>query len=250
MRGGLDQICGCFPVGRHYPGIAEELARIAVVIEGLAMEFDAKVPWQDLPIVLIDTETTGLDPENDRVIEIGLVCFVRGEITLTRNWLVNPGIPVSEESRAIHGITEAELATAPPFAAIALEVVETLRGRVPVAYNAEFDRAFVRREVQRTLPSLRDLPPALREDVSWIDPLVWAREIDKYEESRKLAAVAERLGVKVERSHRAAEDAEVAGRVLFALRENLPATYGELIRLQNQYASRQEVDQALRYPKR
>lgn len=57
MRGSTEG-CGCFPTGRHYPAIAHLLrTRVA----GLAEEIDAMSPWVDLPVVMIDVETTGRD---------------------------------------------------------------------------------------------------------------------------------------------------------------------------------------------
>jgi DNA polymerase-3 subunit epsilon len=84
--------------------------------------------------------------------------------------------------------------------------------------------------------------PALRPEVIWVDPLVWVRELHKYEKSRKLSDVCARLGIALEQAHRAAGDAEATGRVLLSLASQMPRTYGELIRLQGQYAARQDVD--------
>lgn len=243
MRGGHHVVCGCFPTGRHYPGIAERIARIVERIEGLWEEHDAAAAWLEARFAVIDFETTGLDPANDRILEIGIVCFEGGELRDRHNFLVNPGIPVPEEARAVHGITDEELASAPRFDELAPRVCDLLDGHLPVAYNADFDRAFLRAEVGRVRHLLPEtLPPAMRDDVLWIDPLVWVREIHKYEKSKKLADACERLGIPLERAHRAAGDAEAAGRVLLALAADMPRSYGELIRIQTRYAAHQDVE--------
>lgn len=235
--------CGCFPTGRHYPGIAEILARAAGPVVGLAAEYDGYADWRSIPLAVLDFETTGLDPERDRVIEIGIAVFENGVCSEIRNWLVYPGMPVPEESRAVHGITDEELQHAPRFEGVVHEVLATLQGKIPVAYNAEFDRRFLRAELLRTgHPSDAASPPAARSDVSWVDPLVWVRELDKYESSQKLTEVCARYSVALERAHRAAGDAEAAGKVLLALAPRMPKTYGELVRIQQQYAARQDVD--------
>jgi DNA polymerase-3 subunit epsilon len=240
---GHEEVCGCFPTGRHYPGLAERIASAFVVVKGLAEEYEAAASWSTSRLVVIDFETTGLEPESDRVIEVGLVCFDGGEMTARRHWLINPGIPVPAEAREVHGIGDEELASAPRFEAVFGEIVELVRGRVPVAYNAEFDRRFFHAEAKRLGGESRgDSPPALRGDVVWVDPLVWVRELHKYEKSRKLSDVCARLGIALEQAHRAAGDAEATGRVLLALATQMPRTYGELIRLQGQYAARQDVD--------
>ena len=53
------------------------------------------------------------------MIEVGVACFSAGQLTLLKNWLVNPGIPIPEESRAVHNIRDEELQGAPTFAEVA-----------------------------------------------------------------------------------------------------------------------------------
>jgi hypothetical protein len=74
MRGGAEG-SGCFPTGRHYPGIAHLLR---VVAAGLAEEFPTETSLDELRLVVIDTETTGLDAEVDRVVEVACVVYHRG----------------------------------------------------------------------------------------------------------------------------------------------------------------------------
>ena len=50
MRGANVDVCGCFPTGRHYPGIAELLAASFGAVEGLWPAFDAAVAWRDIPL--------------------------------------------------------------------------------------------------------------------------------------------------------------------------------------------------------
>jgi DNA polymerase III subunit epsilon len=244
MRGGVLDVCGCFPTGRHYPGIADRLLRALSHVAGLSSEFEARTRWADTRLAIIDFETTGLSPENDRVLEIGVACFSSGQLTLLKNWLVNPGIPIPDEARAIHNISDDDLKDAPSFAAVARELAEVLRGHIPVAYNAGFDRAFLHAELRRLDAdgARADLPPAFLEEVVWIDPLVWVRELYSDDKSRKLADITARLGIALDNAHRAASDAEAAGRVLLALAERLPTYYAEVINLQAQYAARQDLD--------
>jgi DNA polymerase-3 subunit epsilon len=223
--------CGCFPTGRHYPGIAH-LVRVRAV--GVATEFDAADAWLDCPIAFLDVETTGTDPVHDRLIEIGVVIGRRGEIVARHNWLVNPGRPISKESTAVHGITDADVADKPAFAAVATEVLEVLAGAIPAAYNASFDRSFLLAELERAAIRPSTPPPGVRREVDWIDPLTFARELYKHEDSRALGDMAARLGVSLERAHRATDDAEAALLVLYALARDarVPRAYGGLIQEQ------------------
>jgi len=244
VRGRTD-VCGCFPTGRHYPGIADLIADAIQNVEGLCHEFEPGASWEDIPITVIDFETTGRDSETDRVIEIGLVTFEKGDVSSRESWLVNPGIPIPEESRAVHGITDEELEGAPDFATVLPKLLDVLRGKLPAAYNASFDRGFLLAEIGRASTkglTAGDMPPAAREDVIWVDPLVWAREILKELKSRRLGDVAKHLGIPLEQAHRAAGDAEATGRILLNLAPQLPRVYGELVRLQKRYAAFQEAE--------
>ena len=69
MRASLDDVCGCFPTGRHYPGIAERIARTIAKVVGLSRRFEPAANWVEQRLCVIDFETTGLTPETDRVIE-------------------------------------------------------------------------------------------------------------------------------------------------------------------------------------
>ena len=63
--------------------------------------------------IALDTETTGLDPEKDRIVELGAVLFEKGIPTNTFRSYVNPGIEISEEVSAINHISNELLQTAP-----------------------------------------------------------------------------------------------------------------------------------------
>lgn len=100
--------------------------------------------------IVFDTETTGLDPANDRVIEIGCVELVN-HIPNGRVFhrFVNPGRPMSVGAFDVHGLSDEFLKDKPPFAAIADEFAEFIDGAVLIAHNAEFDVAFVNAEFAR-----------------------------------------------------------------------------------------------------
>jgi len=236
--------CGCFPTGRHYAGIAH-LIRIAAI--GVVEGFDGETSWVDLPIALIDIEATGLDGNVDRIIEIGIVFGQKGEVTGRRSWLINPGCSISEEARAVHGISDEMVADKPPFAAIAAEVAAALRGVVPAAYNATFDRLFIQSELERAGYQREQLPASLAANVEWIDPLVWARELHELEKGKSLVEVSARLGITLETAHRATDDAEAALRVLYAFAKDIrvPKSYAglaqeqrRLLRLQDEERNR------------
>jgi DNA polymerase III subunit epsilon len=120
--------------------------------------------------VVLDTETTGLDPAGgDRLIEIGCVeLFNRIPTGRTFHCYVNPACPVSPEAVAVHGLDEAFLADKPVFEAIAEGFLGFIGDSVLVAHNAAFDRGFINMEFTRA-----GHPPLPEE--RFIDTLLIAR---------------------------------------------------------------------------
>jgi DNA polymerase-3 subunit epsilon len=244
MRAASLEACGCFPTGRHYPGIAHLLR---AVTRGLAEEFAADAAWVELPIALIDVETTGTDAAVDRVVEVGIAIARGGEIVERRNWLVNPGRPIPKEASDVHKITDEDVKDAPPFDTVAEEIAGLLSGCVPAAYNAAFDRAFLGAEIARSSTAASAPAPAFRRSVEWVDPLVWARELQQGERSRALGEVAARLGISLENAHRASDDADAALRVMLALGRDVrvPRTYASLVQEQRRLGMAQADERRL-----
>ncbi|MFO0745592.1 MAG: 3'-5' exonuclease [Myxococcota bacterium] len=160
-----------------------------------------------------------------------------GQVVDRYSSLVNPEQAVPDETIKITGIDPTLIPLAPRFADIADEVHRRLGERVFVAYNLAFDRAFLTEELGRTG---RELPTR-----TFVDPLVFVREIHKNEGSKRLTAVAERLGITLSNAHRAADDAEAAGLVLYALLQRLPERLGDLLLLQQQWEAQQRNDMAM-----
>jgi exodeoxyribonuclease X len=92
-----------------------------------------------VPMVL-DFETTGINPEKDRAVEIATVIPVGRKIVKTTS-LINPGIPIPPEASAIHHLIDADVVNARPWAEVKA-VIDIPSFDVFVAHNAEFDMAF------------------------------------------------------------------------------------------------------------
>ena len=101
--------------------------------------------------VVIDTETTGLDPHaGHRIVEIA--CLELAHHVPTGRKLhryVNPERDIPADALAVHGLTAEFLAGHPPFAAIADEVIAFIGGDRVVIHNADFDLAFINAELAR-----------------------------------------------------------------------------------------------------
>ena len=100
--------------------------------------------------IVLDTETTGLDPVNgDRLVEIGAIEIVN-QITTGAYFhvLMNPGREVPEDAFRIHGHSTASLRDKPPFSGIADEFLAFLGEDRLIIHNAEFDLRFINWELQ------------------------------------------------------------------------------------------------------
>ncbi len=193
--------------------------------------------WQDLPLAVLDVETTGLDANEDRVTEVAIIRFENGEVVETYGKLVNPGMPIPEESTRITGISDDDVKDAPSFAEIADEVHSRLQGVGIVAYNLSFDRGFLRNELERCDLSWPDEAPTF-------DPLIFARQFFKDKRRKNLGAICELLGIELKEAHRATNDATVTGHVLYAFADRLPEDLDELMMLQAQWEKIQAQEMA------
>lgn len=112
----------------------------------------------EVPLAVVDVETTGLHPNGDRIVEIAVARVEPGgKPRIVLDTLVNPGRRVS--ATEIHGITDRDVRDAPTFDEVAPQVASTLEGAVFAAYNVYFDAKFVGTELQRA--GFDEFPPYL-----------------------------------------------------------------------------------------
>ena len=171
----------------------------------------------ELPAVALDTETTGLDPNNDRVISIGAVRLHGARLyrSQTLNMLVNPGRSIPNRTIAIHGISNAMVSDAPSFDQIADRVLDYADGLVLVGHRIDFDVAILRSETQRCG---RDWRPAGSLDVMLL-------YVGLFPDRRalRLDDIAAALDVPVIGRHSALGDALTTGEVFVRLIDALSA---------------------------
>ena len=96
--------------------------------------------WISENAIIIDTETTGLG-DTDEIIEISAI-DCNGNLLIDQ--LVKPTVPIIQEAQAVHGISQADLASAPEFRHLMPALCRLLRNRQVVTYNAEFDLRMMR----------------------------------------------------------------------------------------------------------
>jgi DNA polymerase-3 subunit epsilon len=176
----------------------------------------AKPPLRTKPVVFVDTETTGLDPKKNEILEIAIVAL-DGSVLL--NTKVKPVNLETAHPKAleVNGYNDADWADAPTFAEIKDQVIEHLDHRVFVGQNPQFDRNFIVEALDRV-----GVEKAYRKvDYHTIDTitLAWEHLVPCGIERLNLDAICEFLGVPLDRENRhgALADAQAARTVYLML---------------------------------
>jgi DNA polymerase-3 subunit epsilon len=149
--------------------------------------------------VFVDLETTGATATADRITEIGIVEVSEAGVT---EWssLVNPETRISEFIERLTGISNAMVATAPTFDALADEVMARLQGRLFVAHNARFDYGFLKNEFKRVGRDFR---------ATVLCTVKLSRKLYPQHHRHNLDALIERHGLRSADRHRALGDARL-----------------------------------------
>ena len=166
--------------------------------------------------VVLDTETTGLEPEaGHRIIEIGCVELVNRRSTQQSfHRYVNPGRSVDLGALEVHGIDDEFLATQPPFQDIAEEFLDFVSGAELVIHNADFDVAFINGELGRLELTTGDIAQCCE----ILDTLALARRLHPGQRN-SLDALAKRYQVDNSKRelHGALLDAQILAEVYLAM---------------------------------
>ena len=171
-------------------------------------------PLARLAYTVFDTETTGLEPSaGDEIIQIGAVRIVNSRLLRHENidQIIDPRRPLRPEGIPIHGITEEMVRGQPTIASILPQFHGFCEGTVLVAHNAAFDMRFL--QLKEDKLGIRFTQPVL-------DTLLLSAVIHPNQESHKLEAIAERLGITIIGRHTALGDAIVTAEVFLRM---LPA---------------------------
>ena len=171
----------------------------------------ARLPLNSLDVIAFDLETTGLDTDRARVIEIGAVRIRLGQVRCAESFsaLVDPGVPVPAAAAAVHGITDDDLAGARRYRTVFSEFEEWAGATLFIGFGSDFDLAVLKAEHSRS--GLYWSPPRVL-DLMRLVPLTSVR-LPNY----GLETVAGKLGVQTANRHRALSDAVMTAEVFLAL---------------------------------
>lgn len=175
-----------------------------------AMVGDADL--RDLSFVVFDSETTGLDPIRDAVVQLGAVRVVNGKLVEGEQFdtLVNPGRPIPPSSTKVHKIDDGMVSGAPDIAQATRQFHQFANGSVMIAHNAPFDLAFLHRQTKQGGPSFDN--PVL--DTVHLSAIVFGGSAE-----HTLDALSERLDIQIppDLRHSALGDAIATAQVFVAM---------------------------------
>ena len=203
-----------FPIARHaYEDLRlkeDDPFKIIYGVEGYFVDdlgdliIDSKGQSLMDSYVVFDIETTGFNSVNDRIIEIGAVRVVEGEIKETFSEFVNPERPIQYKITQLTTITDDMVKDAVTIEEILPQFLKFCAGSVLVAHNAGFDTGFIRENAKRL-----NLPY----DHTVVDTLGLARCLMGHLGKFTLDNICKHLNIILETHHRAVDDATATGKI-------------------------------------
>lgn len=175
------------------------------------------------PLVFFDLEGTGVDPYNDRIIQIAAIKFFPNGQKTEHDWVINPGVPIPPDSTEIHGFTDAMVKDKPYLGDLAADLSEVFFASDLGGYNVKyFDIPMLQAEFNRIGLKL-DL-----EEVKIVD----AMAISRKKEPRTLAVAYQKYcGQELANAHHAMADTKASIEVLcgqMKFYDDIPATPAEI----------------------
>ncbi len=164
-------------------------------------------PLKESEYVVFDVETTGLSVVDNTIIELAGVKMKDGKVVDRFETFVNPHQPIPEHIQKLTNITQEMVENAPELEDVIREFTEFVGDAVLVAHNARFDMGFLHAGCQRAgVPKLEN--PVL-------DTLELARLLYPNLKNHRLNTLAAKFNVSLENHHRAVDDSEATGYILF-----------------------------------
>ncbi len=155
--------------------------------------------------ISFDLETTGLNPEKDKITEIAACRFVNGEFTEEFTTLINPEIPIPKNISALTGITNKMVENSPIINDVLPDLIKFIGSTPLVAQNINFDYSFINNNLSTTDSPLSENP--------LYDTLSLARGFIYFHNSFSLGSLCDYYGIKIENAHRAGSDALCTGKL-------------------------------------
>jgi DNA polymerase III epsilon subunit family exonuclease len=147
-------------------------------------------------MIVIDLETTGLNPKKDKIIEVAALKVNRGKILDSFVSLINPNIRLEDMRFLNQDISDKDLKKAPFFKEISGDLFNFLKGNRIIGYNVSFDKRFLVANDRKF------------DCLEYFDYLKFVKGLDYELENYKLQTVVNHFGIRKKPTHRALADAE------------------------------------------
>lgn len=167
----------------------------------------------EVDFVVLDVETTGMQPPADRITELGAIRVRNGRIVDEFNELINPEREIPWGVVRLTGITNDMVKNKPTALQVFPRFADWLRDSIVVAHNAPFDRFFIDTHWQEVFGA----PTAN----TWLCSVRLSRKLYPGLKSRSLGPLCQALGIPIERLHRAGDDARLTAHVLIRALDDL-----------------------------
>lgn len=150
--------------------------------------------------LIVDIETTGLDPQKNKIIEIGAIKVKAGQEPECFSQIINPQVPIPEYITELVGITDGMVQDAPELSEVMKAFLEFAEDLPLLGHNLKFDYSFLKTAAVQCGYSF---------ERNGLDTLAIARKYLKELESRKLDALCKHFGIQDDNHHRAWNDVQV-----------------------------------------
>lgn len=161
--------------------------------------------------VAVDIETTGLSPEQDKIIEIGALKIVNGKVTDEFSKLINPKIPISDKIASLTGITDELLINAPNVDEVLDDFLKFSGNNPVLGHNIIFDYSFLKVNYNNL---------GILYERYGMDTLKLSRNLHSELESKSLGNMCKYYGINNEHAHRAFDDAKATYELYVKLKNN------------------------------
>ena len=162
--------------------------------------------------VVFDIETTGFSPEKNKIIEIGAVKVIGGEIVDRYSTFINPEVPIPFRIEELTSIRDDMVITSPTVDVILPQFMEFCKDCIMVAHNADFDMSFIKRNCALL---------GMEYNPTIVDTVALARVLLPQLNRFKLDTVAKALNISLDHHHRAVDDAACTAEIFVKFIEKL-----------------------------
>jgi DNA polymerase III subunit epsilon len=169
--------------------------------------------------ICFDIETTGLSPEQNKIIEIGALKVKDGKVIDKFSEFINPGISLPENIIKLTGITDQMLSNVETEEVVVAKFIEFAEDYILLGHNIMFDYSFTKVAAKRI---------GLSFEKSGLDTLIISRKLLKDLESKSLTSLCKYYGIENKRAHRAYEDARATALLYVSLCNEFYNRYPEV----------------------